>query len=222
VDAEGNIYVADTWNHRIQKFDSSLRFQKAWGGAFLEVGKREPGPLELFGPRSIAIDTAGNVWVTDTGNKRVLKFDSDGNSLAQYGSSGNGPGQFDEPIGIAIAPSGEILVADTWNQRIQRFSPDFQYLGEIPVESWGSHNVTDKPYLAVLSDGRIVTTDPANGVVLVFDSGGQQVATWSVPSSQGVVSRPVGVAVSSTGDVFVSDGGSGEVRRVPLASLTGP
>ena len=222
VDREGNIYVADTWNHRIQKFDSSFRFQKSWGGPFLEVGKREPGPLELFGPRSIAIDADNNVWVTDTGNKRVLKFDSDGNFLAQYGAAGNGPAQFSEPVGIAIAPSGEILVADAWNRRIQRFSPDFKYLGEVAVESWGSQNVSDKPYLAVLGDGRIVASDPANSAVLVFDSGGRQVAAWRVPGSQGVVSQPVGVAVSSTGDIFVSDGSSGEVRRVPLASLTGP
>jgi predicted membrane-bound mannosyltransferase/DNA-binding beta-propeller fold protein YncE len=221
VDSEGNIYVADTWNHRIQKFDSSLRFLKAWGTAFLEVGKRQPEPLELFGPRSISVEADGNGWVTDTGNKRVLKFDSDGNFLAQYGAPGNGPGQFDEPAGIAIAPSGEILVADVWNRRIQRFSPDFQYLGEIAVESWGSHEVTDKPYLAVLGDGRVVTTDPANGAVLVFDSGGRQVASWRAPVAATEVSRPLGVAVSSSGDIFISDGSTGQVRRVPLASLTG-
>jgi predicted membrane-bound mannosyltransferase/DNA-binding beta-propeller fold protein YncE len=221
VDAKGNIYVADTWNHRIQKFDSNFQFQKAWGSAFLEVGKRQPGPLELFGPRSIAIDADGNVWVTDTGNKRVLKFDSDGNFLAEYGGAGTGPGQFDEPVGIAITPSGEILVADTWNLRIQRFSPNFDYLGEIPVESWGSHGVTDKPYLAVLDDGRIVASDPANSAVLVFDSEGQQVAAWRAPVSATEVSRPVGVDVGSTGDVWISDGSIGQVRRVPLASLTG-
>jgi predicted membrane-bound mannosyltransferase/DNA-binding beta-propeller fold protein YncE len=222
VDSEGNIYVADSWNHRIQKFDSNFRFLKTWGQAFVEVGKRQPEPLELFGPRSIAIDADGNVWVTDTGNKRVLKFDSDGNFLAQYGVAGSGPGQFDEPVGIAIAPSGEILVADAWNLRIQRFSPEFEYLGEIPVEGWSSHVVTDKPYLAVLGDGRIVASDPANSAVLVFDSEGRQVASWQASGWQVGVNRPVGVAVSSTGDVFVSDGGTGEVRRVPLASLTAP
>jgi DNA-binding beta-propeller fold protein YncE len=122
-----------------------------------------------------------------------------------------------------ITPSGEVLVADTWNRRIQRFSPDFQYLGEIPVESWGSQEVTDKPYLAVLSDGRILATDPANGAVLIFDSSGQQVAKWQVPVSAPEGSRPVGLAVALTGtDIFVSDNGTGQVRRVPLASLTGP
>ncbi len=222
VDRDGNIYVADTWNHRIQKFNSSFQFQKAWGTAFLEVGKREPGPLELFGPRSVAVDASGNVWVTDTGNKRVLKFDSDGNFTAQYGGSGSGPSQFEEPVGITIAPNGEILVADTWNRRIQRFSPEFEYLGEISVESWGSQNVTDKPYLAVLSDGRVVASDPANGVVLVFDSDGRKVASWKASVSATEVSRPVGVAAGSTGDVWVSDGSTGQVRRVPSTSLTGP
>jgi uncharacterized protein (TIGR03663 family) len=223
VDGEGNIYVADTWNHRIQKFNASFEFLKAWGGPFLDVGQREPEPLELFGPRALALDAEGNVWVTDTGNKRILKFDSDGNFLAQYGGAGSGPGQFEEPVGIAVTPSGEILIADTWNRRIQRFSPDFQYLGEIPVESWGSQGVSDKPYLAVLGDGRILATDPANGAVLIFDSSGQQVAKWQPPVSALEGSRPLGLAVAATGaDIFVSDNGTGQVRRVPLASLTGP
>jgi DNA-binding beta-propeller fold protein YncE len=223
VDGEGNIYVADTWNHRIQKFNANFEFLKAWGGPFLDVGKREPEPLELFGPRALALDAESNVWVTDTGNKRILKFDSDGNFLAQYGGAGSGPGQFEEPVGIAITTSGEVLIADTWNRRIQRFSPDFQYLGEIPVESWGSQGVSDKPYLAVLGDGRILATDPANRAVLMFDSSGQQVAKWQPPVSAPEGSRLVGVAVSATGaDIFVSDNGTGQVRRVPLVSLTGP
>jgi DNA-binding beta-propeller fold protein YncE len=195
----------------------------AWGGPFLDVGQREPEPLELFGPRALALDAEGNVWVTDTGNKRILKFDSDGNFLAQYGGAGSGPGQFEEPVGITVTSSSEILVADTWNRRIQRFSPDFQYLGEIEVESWGGQEVTDKPYLVVLSDGRILATDPANGAALVFDSAGNQVAAWRAPGSDAEGSRPVGLAVAATGaDIFVSDNGTGQVRRVPLASLTGP
>jgi DNA-binding beta-propeller fold protein YncE len=221
VDREGNIYVADTWNHRIQKFNSNFQFEKAWGGPFLDVGQREPEPLELFGPRAIAVDADGNVWVTDTGNKRILKFNANGDFLAQYGGEGSGPGQFEEPVGIAIAPSGDILVADTWNRRIQRFSSSFEYLGEIPVESWGSQGVADKPYLAVLGDGRIVASDPANGAVLVFASDGRPIATWQAPASALEGSRPVGVAVAATGDVFISDGASGQVRRVPLANLTG-
>jgi DNA-binding beta-propeller fold protein YncE len=161
------------------------------------------------------------VWVVDTGNKRVLKFSGDGDFLAEYGGPGSGPGQFEEPVGIAIAPTGDILVADTWNRRIQRFNSDFRYQGEIQVESWGSTEVADKPYLAVLSDGRIVVSDPGNGAVLVFDSEGQQVAAWRAPGSGVEGSRPVGVAVAGTSDVFISDGTRGEVRRVPLASLTG-
>jgi sugar lactone lactonase YvrE len=222
VDAEGNIYVADTWNHRIQKFDSSFRFQKAWGGPFLEVGEREPEPLEFFGPRSIAIDAEGDLWVVDTGNKRVVKFSPDGDFLAQYGGPGSGPGQFDEPVGIAIAPLGEILVADTWNRRIQRFDSDFEYLGEIAVDGWGSPEVADKPYLAVLSGGGIVASDPANSALVVFDAEGLEVATWSLPGSALGGSQPLGVAQGGAGDVFVSDGAGGQVRRIPLASLTGP
>lgn len=222
VDGQGNIYVADTWNHRIQKYDADFQFQKTWGRPFVDLGQREPEPLELFGPRSIAVDAEGNLWVTDTGNKRVLKFSPEGEPLGQYGGAGSGPGQFDEPVGIAVAPNGEIYVADAWNSRIQRFSPAFEYLGEIAVDTWGSQEVSDKPYLAILGDGTIVASDPAASTVLVFDSAGQAVASWELPGSGLTRGRPLGLAVGVTGDIFVADGAGGQVRRVPLATLLGP
>ena len=214
VDAQGNIYVADTWNHRIQKFDSDLNFVTAWGQPATDLAN--PGPYDLFGPRGITIDAEGDLLVTDTGNKRVLKFSPDGEHLATYGKGGSGPGEFEEPVGIAVGPGGDIYVADTWNQRIQRFDADFNYLGEIEVESWGSQGVTDKPYIVVLSDGRVLATDPANAGVLVFSAKGELLATWELPGG-----RPVGIALTADGQVYVSDGAASEVRRVPLETLLG-
>ncbi len=214
VDAEGNVYVADTWNHRIQRFDADLNFVDAWGQPAADLAN--PGPYDLFGPRDIAIDADGDLLVTDTGNKRVLKFSPDGEHLATYGSGGSGPGEFNEPVGIAVGPDGDIYVADAWNRRIQRFDSDFTYVGEIEVESWGSEGVTDKPYIAVLPDGRVLATDPANGRVLAFDAEGDLLATWESPGG-----RPVGIALASDGQVYVSDGAASQVRRVPLETLLG-
>jgi DNA-binding beta-propeller fold protein YncE len=72
---------------------------------------------------AIAVNEQGQVFVTDTGNKRVVVFDSDGNYITKFGSTGLGPGQFDEPVGIAVDEAGQVFVADTWNQRIQVFMP---------------------------------------------------------------------------------------------------
>src|SRR3972149_1311890 len=64
-DAAGNVYVIDTWNHRVQKFDPDLNFVAAWGKAATSL--ISPGEDEMWGPRSIAVDWDGNVWVVDTG-----------------------------------------------------------------------------------------------------------------------------------------------------------
>ncbi|MHB8577582.1 MAG: flippase activity-associated protein Agl23, partial [Dehalococcoidia bacterium] len=100
VGADGSVYVADTWAYRIVKLDRNLKFVKAWGQGTGAAGPTSP--LDLYGPRSIAIDAAGNLWVTDTGDGRVVEFDANGAPLGAFGQKGSGPGQFNEPVGIAI------------------------------------------------------------------------------------------------------------------------
>jgi DNA-binding beta-propeller fold protein YncE len=72
---------------------------------------------------ALAVDAEGNVYVADTGNKRIIIFDADGNYLTEFGTAGLDPGQFDEPVGVAVDEDGTVYVTDTWNQRIQTFEP---------------------------------------------------------------------------------------------------
>ena len=88
-------------------------------------------PEAFWGPRDVAVDTAGRVYVVDTGNKRVVIFAADGNYISQFGSAGLGPGQFDEPVGIAFDQRA-VYVADTWNQRIQVFQAEDQLYTPAP------------------------------------------------------------------------------------------
>ncbi len=76
VGVDGSVYVADTWNHRIQKFTADGQFVTMWG----YFGQAET-PFAIWGPRDIAIDSKGHLFVTDTGNKRVVVYDADGNSI---------------------------------------------------------------------------------------------------------------------------------------------
>src|SRR6185436_8834210 len=89
---DGSVYVADTWNHRVQKFDPNGRF----------VWQAKPA-TGFWGPRGIAVSPDGSrIFVTDTGNKKVASFDADGTPKTVWGGDGSKPGQFIEPVGIAV------------------------------------------------------------------------------------------------------------------------
>ncbi|MCH8849194.1 MAG: TIGR03663 family protein [Chloroflexi bacterium] len=201
-DAAGNVYVADTWNHRVQVFSSDLEFTRVLGE-------------DLFGPRDITFDADGDLLLVDTGNHRVREYAADGGLKTSFGSNGGDEGQFNEPSSITVSASGDIYVADFWNQRIQHFDSDFQYVDEISVPSWGSQGITDRAYIVVLPDGTVIATDPGNGRFLVFDPSGEEVAAWSFSTGLGT-SRPTGIAVDGLGRLYVSDGVASRVIRVPL------
>lgn len=205
VDKAGNVYVADTWNYRMQKFDSNGTFLVKWGG-FGDTGGRAGGqPGVFYGPRAVAVDSGGNIWVTDTGNKRLQKFDPSGKFLAQFGTVGTDEGRFNEPVGVALDPAGNIYVADTWNRRIQKFDASLKLLAQWPVAGWEGGSVLNKPYLAADADG-VYATDPEKHRVLRFSPTGSIVAVFGqlgVDTSS--FNLPVGLALDSTNNLYVAD-----------------
>ena len=217
VDVQGNVYVADTWNHRIVKLDPQLHFVSTWG-----YPVKASGPdslLALYGPRAIAFDPAGNLLVTDTGDNRVIKYSPNGQPLGSFGSAGTGPGQFQEPVGIVAAPDGTIYVADTWNARIDAFDATMHYLRSLPVKGWESHSIENKPYLALLANGDLLFTQPDADHLIEMSPSGNIVRNVTNLGSGRTLGRPIGVAVDHSGQVYLSDGVSDQVTRLPLAAL---
>jgi len=206
VDREGYIYVADTWNHRIQKLGPNGDFIKMWG-TFGDVGGMVPGNENVFyGPRDIVIDADGNLYVADTGNKRVIKFDRDGKYLGQWGGLGAGDGQMIEPVGIAIDPEGNFYVADTWNQRIQKFDKSFRYLAQWPIAGWEGQSVVNKPYLATDVEGNVYATDPEMYRVIKFSPKGEVLVVWGqFGADMNSLNLPTGIKVDKAGNVYVTD-----------------
>lgn len=210
VGADGTVYVADTWNHRIQKLDREGQ-PLAWWGSFAQAGIGE-APGVFFGPRDVAVGAQGWLYVTDTGNKRVQVFEPDGTFAFGWGGGGLLEGYLDEPVGIAVGPDGSVVVADTWNKRIQVFDSQGNYLRQWAIAGWQADNVENKPYLAVDAQGFVYVTDPNNYRVLVFDRDGRYILSFG---QYGFDERgfafPTGIAVDDEGAVYVTDAHSGRV-----------
>lgn len=114
VDSDGNIYVSDSSNECIKKFDSNGNFIIKWGS-----DGEEDGNFILPGP--ISLDSNGYVYVVDRGNHRIQKFDSNGKFVTKWGSDGKEDGQFEDPLSIAINPDGYVYVLDGRENIIKKF-----------------------------------------------------------------------------------------------------
>jgi DNA-binding beta-propeller fold protein YncE len=204
VGPDGSVYVADTWNHRVQKFDSNGKLLKSW--------QPEPG---FWGPRGIAVNKDGKVFVTDTGNKRIVSFSSDGVQIEYWGTDGSGPGQLIEPVGIAVTADDEVVVADTGNRRLQFFDVDGTFQREWPV--FGVEEFYTEPYVAV-SDGDVYVTDSFNHRFARYTDG-KLSGTWGKSgSTAGDFNRPIGIAVAPDGSVYVSDTMNNRIQRFEVPS----
>ncbi len=213
VDREGNVYVADTWNHRIQKFDSNGQFLKTWG-TFGDVGGVLGDPLWLYGPRQVVVGSDSNVLVSDTGNKRIVKYTADGEFVQQWGGTGSLEGQFREPCGLALDVADGVYVADVWNQRVQEFDRQGTYVAQWPVVGWESEAPVNKPYLAVDNLGSVYITEPDYHRIVKFDGGGQVLAMWGKFGSDAAsLNTPSGIVVDAFGYIYVTDSGNHRIVK---------
>ncbi|MCJ7511455.1 MAG: TIGR03663 family protein [Anaerolineales bacterium] len=214
---DGSVYVADTWNHRVQHFGPTGEFL----GMIGTFGQAE-SPTAFWGPRSVAVDEQGRLFVSDTGNKRVAIFDDQGASLGQFGVPGYLEGQLDEPVGLAVDNEGRVYIADTWNQRIQVFEETepnvFEPIREWPIEGWYGQSLDNKPYLAVSSEGIVCASDPEGYRVLCFDQTGKFLQGWGdFGATESTFDLPTGLEFDAQGNLWVVDAGNGRLMRFSLA-----
>lgn len=210
VDQEGNVYVADTWNHRIQKFDRNGKFLTTWGVGGLSI----EGTDRFWGPRGVAVAKDGRVYVTDTGNRRVAAFDPQGQFLFDFENQGEA--QLDEPVGIAISNDGRVYIADTWNRRVAVFTLEGKFERAWPVIAWKSVSLDNKPYLALDEKGNVYLTDPEGFRVLVFDSQGKILAELgSLSQGDDVLKLPTGITLGRDGTIWIVDAGTNRLVTYP-------
>lgn len=109
----------------------------------------------FYMPSDIALDEGGNVYVLDSGNHRIQKFDSQGRFVASLGRHGQGPGEFQYPQSIDIDEEGNIYVADSGNQKIHILKPDGTFLKDIDVTD-------ESPGMIRIRDGKIIQAKGAS------------------------------------------------------------
>lgn len=114
LDREGNVYVTDTMNNRVEIFDPD-------GNFINQFGKHGDGPGYLARPKGIAIDCDGHIWVADSFQDRVQVFNREGQLLTYLGGHGHFPGQFEALIGIAIDKENRVFTTEQYPGRLQMF-----------------------------------------------------------------------------------------------------
>jgi DNA-binding beta-propeller fold protein YncE len=114
VDKDGNLYVSDTLNDRVEIFDADGRFVRAFG-------KPGDGPGYFARPKGIAIDGDGHVWVADAVQDRVQVFTPEGHLLIWMGEHGILPGQFRSIAGLTIDKKNRVFTSEQFPGRVQMF-----------------------------------------------------------------------------------------------------
>ncbi len=191
VDAQGNLYIADSDNRRVRKV-TPAGIVTTIAGIGIEGYSGDGGPATaaMIGrPEGLAIDAAGNLYIADSTRQRVRKIDTSGiiTTVAGNGVEGfsgdAGPAvnaSLDFPIGVAVDRAGNIYVADGNNNRIRKITP-----------------------------GGIISTLAGTGVAAAADASGD-----GGPAIFGSLNIPSDVAADASGNVYIADSGHNEVRMV--------
>ncbi len=200
-----DLFVADTWNGRVLSFTLAGAWKAAARG--------------LYGPRGIAAAGDGTVWVTDTGNHRVVAYDTGLSQPRFVGRKGSEPGEFDSPVGIATGPDGSVYVCDTGNQRIQVLSPEGAFRRSIAVERW---KATDEPHVEVDDDGTIYVSEPSAGGLLELAPDGRILVRRDADDAGQRFSNPTGVALDRKNRIlYVVNSGNSSIAKLKLSERKG-
>ncbi len=207
VAANGNIWVVDKTNNRIQQFTSA--------GAYVsKFGTAGSGNGQFNRPTSIAIDPSGNLWVADATNNRIQKFNEKGEFLKAVGSYGTGNGQFAAPEGIATDAKGNVYVADTMNKRIQKLNSAGEFLAKFGSSGSGDGQFGEANSIDIGPGGKVWVVDWVLNCVTQFNEAGAFVQKFgSYGTGNGQLNHPDAIEVDSRGNVWVGDQSNNRVQQ---------
>jgi hypothetical protein len=180
------------------------------------------GPIGANGafqyPKGMTIDDSGNIWVADTLNDRVQKFNSAGVFQMQIGSAGSGDGELHAPTDVAVDGTGNVWVVDSLNKRVQKFSAVGAYVSQFGVAGSSPGEFSDPFGIAIGGGGALYVTDRNRDRILKFTSAGAYMEEYGTSGSgDGQLSGPHGIAIKSNGMIYVADAWNHRIQRFTAA-----
>jgi len=168
----------------------------------------------LDSPYDLAVDNSGFIYVADTNNNRIQKFNRYGDLLESWGVWGTDNGNLYYPRSIAVDKFGNIYVADTDNHRIQKFSSNGSFLAKWGKQGTGNGDFARPGGITVDNAGNIYVADTDNHRIQKLDSNGNFITKWgSNGVEDGLFKFPEGVAIDSSGNVYVADSQNGRIQK---------
>lgn len=234
LDAQGNLYVADTGNHVIRKIASDGRVTTLAGSGVAGFADGQGAEAQFNGPVGVAVDRDGMVYVADTYNDRIRRITPDGavTTLAGTGRPGFVDGtwdvaQFDTPSGIAVGKEG-VYVADSRNDAIRRIGADGSVVTLAVAPELEKEPLLRRPMaLAVTHDGFVYIAAGARGRVLQLAPDGVVAtlpdAARPADPATGIdgsiqVFGPRGLALAKDGSLLLADAPAQRLHRIAPAA----
>ncbi len=239
-DSFGNIYVADTGNHRIRKITPSGVVSTFAGSGAWGYSDGDSTTSQFYYPFGVCSDFLGNIYVADTGNQRIRKITPSGVVSTFAGSGilgyadGNGiSANFFSPKGICSDSSGNIYLAEFFNKRIRKITSlgvvstlagsgvqgfadgagsnaQFTEPHGIAVDPSGVIYVVDVDRIRKITPSGVVSTLAGSGIGSYVDGYGTAAQFFS----------PFGICSNSSGEIFVADSGNNRIRKILICDVT--